>query len=154
MLGFVTPFSFAQTSTESGKVYNPNKVLYSPRPYDWCDEHGCGYGDPNPTLPPEMKCGTCAELHSIKTEVKPSQVPSPSPSGTDVKGIEATPKPTVRAAIRPSVKPVISPSPLSSPSASISASPSAVLSPELFRQKETWVIESIWNWVLKLFKMN
>lgn len=122
-VGFVTPLSFAQTSTESGEIYNPNKVLRTPRPYDWCNERGCGYGDPNPTLPPEMKCGSCSESHSIKTEIKPSQIPSLS--GADVKGLQVTPEPTPKKVTRPIVKPVISPSPLSSPSASISASPSA-----------------------------
>lgn len=118
--------------------------------------------NPNPTLPPEKNCGNCSESRQIKTEVKSSPTPTPSPSpstspspahpGADVKGIEATPKPTVRAVIKPSVKPIISPSPLSSPSASISASPSTQPTSEPAEEKETSTIIKIWNWILELFK--
>lgn len=147
-MGFVTPFSFAQTSTDSGEIYNPNKVLPSPRPYDWCNDRGCGYGDPNPTLPPEMKCGTCEVVHQIKTAIKPT--PTPSPSGADVKGIQATPEPTPKKVTKPIIKPVISPSPLSTPSASISASSSA--QPTIVpTEKQTPTILKIWNWILNLF---
>ncbi|MBI2593212.1 hypothetical protein HYW44_01035 [Candidatus Daviesbacteria bacterium] len=149
--GFLTPFSFAQTSTESGEIYNPSKVLPSPRPYDWCNERGCGYGDPNPTLSPERKCGICEEVHQIKI-YKPQQTPLPSPSGADVKGVQTTPEPTVKAPVKPIAKPIISPLPLSSPSASISASPSAQPTQEPAEQKQTSVVVKIWNWILSLFK--
>lgn len=148
-VGFVTPFSFAQSSTESGEIYNPNKVLRSPKPYDWCNDRGCGYGNPNPTWPPERKCGACLEAHII--EIKTLKTPSPSPSGTDVKGIQTTPEPTAKKVSKPRVKPIVSPSPLSSPSASISASPSAQPILESAKQKQPSSIAKIWNWILNLF---
>lgn len=151
MLNFAVSPSFAQTSTESGEIYNPNKVLRSPKPYDWCNERGCGYGDPNPTLPPEMKCGACSELHSKKTEVKPSQTPSPSPPKADVKGVQVTPIPTPKRIAKPIIKPISSPSALSSPSASVSASPSAQPIQKPAEEKTAFSLVKIWSWILKLF---
>lgn len=90
---FLIPISFAQTSTDSGYLYNPAKIIPTPQPYDWCNEHGCGYGDPSPTWPPERKCGACLESNSIKTKIEATQTPSPTPSGADVKGVRITPNP-------------------------------------------------------------
>lgn len=146
-LYFITSISFAQTSTESGEIYNPKKVLPTPRPYDWCNEHGCGYGDQNPTWPPERKCGACAETHSTKTRIEASQtIPSPTFSA-EVKGVQKTSELT-KAIIKPTVKPIISPSPIASISATY---PKQTIKPA--EQKQLSTSEKIWNWILNLFKI-
>lgn len=139
VLNFITPHSFAQTSTESGEVKNTEEtkgVLEK-------------VAEPSPGFPSWIKCGFCAESHPIETKILKS--PSPSPSGADVKGVQVTPKPSVKATIKPTLKPVISPSPLSSPSASVSASPSPQPTLAPAKQKQLSNFEKIWGWVLKLF---
>lgn len=135
-IDFVTPFSFAQTSTDSAKESVPEKILPSLVPY------------PSSGFPPGIKCGAC--LESVITEIKVPKSSVPSPSGADVKGVQATPEPTPKKVSKPTLKPVISPLP--SPSASISAPPSAKPTLEPVEKKETSTIIKIWNWILELFK--
>lgn len=91
------------------------------------------------------------EIQKDETGIKSSQNSSPSPSGADVKGVEVTPKLSIKPVIIPAVKPDISPSPLPSPSASIDPSPSAQPILESVEQKHTPVILKIWNLIFKFF---
>jgi len=131
LLGFVTPFSFAQTATDGGNQGILERV--SPAPL------------------PEMKCGACTESYSTKTEDKAIQTQLPTPSGADVKGVQNTPVPTPKTTIKPIIKPVLSPSPLSSPSSFIAASPSTQPTLEPAEQEQTSTIIKIWGWIIGLF---
>lgn len=135
MINFVTPFSFAAEisgSVERAIQLESKKLV-----------------NPSPTFTPEENCDNCSESQQIETETKSS--PTSTLSGADVKGIQVIPEPTPEKITKPIVKPVTSPSVLPYPSASISASPSAQPISEPVEQKQTFAIEDIWNWILKLF---
>ena len=155
-----SPSSFAQESTDSG-VWNPNKVIPTPKPYDWCNENGCGYGNPNPTLPPEMKCGACAWLITTKTETSPptsqpssGEAPSnyttpsyPTPEG-QILGEQTAPTPTAK----PKPKVIYKPSPTASATASSSATPSATpVSTPQTEIKSGGLIQKFISWIIGIF---
>ena len=138
---------FAQTSTDSGYIYNPNKEIPTPKPYDWCNENGCGYGNPNPTLPPERKCGACLESQTVRTEQPKNDLnttPTPTSTSTEIPQVQGA---TVIQPQQPKiVKPKIIPT-------SASATPSAYPVTTPLEIKPQSLFEKFWLWFIKFLRI-
>lgn len=125
----------------------PTKAVPTPRPYDWCNENGCGYNQQYKL--PDHYSGS-GSIESIYVGEKQSQNLSPTftptPQAT-VKGDTTFPIISV-VPVKPSQKlsPTISPKPkMSTPSAIPTKKPTSM------SQKQQSFMTKVWSLILSLF---
>ena len=144
--GFTQTLSSTINVVSVTPIPSPTGEVPSSKPYDWCNENGCGYNNEDLKIP-DMKCGACVEAVVKKIDEQPiTQNSTQQPSVQGVTAPTNTPTPTK---IYRKIQHTLSPTPtIAEPP---TATPSVEIIPPPVIEYPQPLVTRIWNWVLKLF---